>query len=182
MTDSLILAGGRSSRFRSDKALAHFNDLSIPNVKYTADLTLPYVDHCYVSTNSNNHHFISNLFDNSKITVIQDQEPLIDCGPISALWSYFQQSDKTIADLIVIATDYRIDQSAVEFLSEDFGYIKIKRLPYYTCCHLKIKIDLLRQQMNDQNYRWRSLLDKSDCRARNYEGNLKNINYPEDLE
>jgi len=182
MTDSLILAGGKSTRFKSDKALAHFNDIFIPNVKYTADLTLPFVDHCYVSTNQNNYSNIDNLFNDSKVQVIQDVEPMIDCGPLSALWSYFDTVQTKQADLIVVATDYIIDQRAIEFLSQNLGYIKIKSLPYYTCCHLTINMELLKQHMKSHNYRWRSLLSDADCVAQDYDGNLKNINYPEDLE
>ncbi|KRK65733.1 molybdopterin-guanine dinucleotide biosynthesis protein A [Companilactobacillus tucceti DSM 20183] len=180
MTDSLILAGGKSTRFKSDKALAHFNDVVIPNVKYTADLTSPLVKNCFVSTNSNNHSTVKNLF-NNQVNVIQDVAPLIDCGPMSALWSYFKTTNKTSADLIVVATDYIIDKSAIEFLSLETGYIKIKSVPYYTCCHLNIKIELLKKYMTEQNYRWRSLLKDANCPARNFDGRLKNINYLEDL-
>ncbi|WP_125588627.1 NTP transferase domain-containing protein [Companilactobacillus jidongensis] len=182
MTDSLILAGGKSTRFQTDKALAHFNNKYIPNVQYTADLTPPFVDNCYISTNQNNNLAIDNLFTDTKIQVIPDVEPMIDCGPLSALWSYFYTTRVEQADLLVIATDYIIDQKTIEFLSEDSGYIKIKSLPYYTCCHLMIKIDLLKQHIDKHDYRWRSLLVDANCIARDYEGNLKNINYPEDLE
>ncbi|MFC6322354.1 NTP transferase domain-containing protein [Companilactobacillus baiquanensis] len=179
MTDSLILAGGKSTRFNSDKALAHFNDLIIPNVKYTANLTIPYVDQCFISTNANNYQTIKKLF--SKQVVIQDVEPLIDCGPMSALWSYFKITKKNAADLLVIATDYIIDESAIDCLSKNVGYIEIKRVPYYTCCHLKIKLELLEKYIRQKNYRWRSLLNEANCQEIQFNGNVKNINYPEDL-
>ncbi|WP_125565178.1 molybdenum cofactor guanylyltransferase [Companilactobacillus insicii] len=181
MTDSLILAGGKSTRFRSDKALENFNDSAIPNVEYTANLTLPFVNNCYVSANYKNFKTINNLFNDSKVTVINDQEPLIDCGPLSALWAYFQQTNQTKADLMIIATDYIIDQRAVQFLAEESGYIKIKSLPYYTCCRLKINISLVKQHITEHNYRWRNLLQDAGCLGRDYDGKLKNINYPEDL-
>ncbi|WP_125711721.1 NTP transferase domain-containing protein [Companilactobacillus kedongensis] len=181
MIDSLILAGGKSTRFKSDKALAHFNDVVIPNVKYTASLTDSYVDKCFVSTNVNNYHTIQNLFSNN-VEVIKDIEPMVDCGPMSALWSYFQQTNKQEAELLVIATDYIIDSDAISFLKQDIGYIEIKRLPYYTCCHLKINIELLKQHIDQKNYRWRSLLKETNCQPRNFSGHLKNINYPEDLQ
>ncbi|APX72661.1 NTP transferase domain-containing protein [Companilactobacillus allii] len=180
MTDSLILAGGKSTRYKSDKALAHFNDVIIPNVKYTADLTLPFVDNCFVSTNKTNNGAINELLDH-KITVIPDVYPMIDCGPMSALWAYFQATQTTNADLLVIATDYIIKSDAIKFLNENDGYIKIKQVPYYTCCHLKINIDILMKYVNLKSYRWRSLLNDANCQAQDYGGYLKNINYPEDL-
>lgn len=180
MTDGLILAGGKSTRFKSDKALAHFNDIVIPNVKYTADLTTAYVDKTFISTNKNNYQSVNSLF-NDETHVIQDIEPLIDCGPMSALWSYFETTHKSTADLLVIATDYIIDETAVKFLSENVGYIKIKRVPYYTCCHVKLKIELLKKYIGQKNYRWHSLLEEANCKPLNFNGQLKNINYPEDL-
>ncbi|MFD1418072.1 NTP transferase domain-containing protein [Companilactobacillus keshanensis] len=181
MIDSLILAGGRSTRFKNDKALAHFNNVVIPNVKYTASLTIPFVNKCYVSTNENNYHMIQNLFSND-VTVMKDTEPMIDCGPMSAVWSYFKETNKEEVELLVIATDYIIDATAINFIRQDIGYIEIKQLPYYTCCHLKINIELLKRHINKKDYRWRTLLSEANCRPRNFSGYLKNINYPEDLQ
>lgn len=180
MTDSLILAGGKSTRFKSDKALAHFNDVIIPNVKFIANLTTSYVDRCFVSTNKNNYQAVSSLF-HDETQIIKDVAPLIDCGPMSALWSYFEATHKNTADLLVIATDYIIDESAINFLNGNIGYIEIKRVPYYTCCHLKLKIELLEKYIDQKNYRWHSLLNEANCKPLNFNGQLKNINYPEDL-
>ena len=118
--------------------------------------------------------------DNNSI-VIPDVAPMIDCGPMSALWSYFQITQLVEADLLIVATDYIIDQNAIRFLSSDFGYIKIKQVPYYTCCHLRLNIKMLEKYVNLRSYRWYSLLNDAGCQARSYDGYLKNINYPEDL-
>ncbi|MQS45900.1 NTP transferase domain-containing protein [Companilactobacillus mishanensis] len=185
MTDGLILAGGRSTRYQSDKALAHFNTRVLTNVEFTTKQVLPFVEHCYVSTNETNNRPIRQFFFNvNRVSTIQDQAPLIDKGPVSALWSYFQETGNQDADLLVVATDYKnIDQNVLKLISNKIPYIQCGEESYYTFCHIQINSNDFRRQMRNRNYRWQNILRISNCETVYIaNSNIKNINYQEDLQ
>lgn len=182
MTDSLILAGGKSTRFKSDKALEKFNSNDLTNVEYIARTTLSYVDHCYVSTNKNNYQVIKKLFSHdSKITVISDIKPFIDCGPMSAVWSYFKVTKQSLSEVVIIATDYLISKETIAFICQKRGYLKVDQVPFYTCCHLILQQKNLIKQFDSKNLRWRDFINESQCLPIVFNGKIKNINYRSDL-
>lgn len=184
MTDGLILAGGKSTRYKSDKALAHFNTRVLTNVEYTAEQLLPFVDRCFISTNKNNNHDIRKLFYGvNNINVIEDQEPMVDKGPISALWSYFVSTNNDFADLMVLATDYKnINPTVLKLISDNTAYIQCENEDLYTFCHIQISYRDFRHQLRARHFRWYDVLETSHCdtvKIANFK--IKNINYQEDL-
>ena len=76
----LILAAGKSSRMKVDKAFVRYHDQ--PQFEYAANQLMPFVEEVFISGKENN--------DYGNFEVIFDQKEFENNGPISGLLSAFQ--------------------------------------------------------------------------------------------
>ncbi len=88
----IILAGGKSSRFGSDKALAKFQDKQL--IEYAVEVISPLTDHILISANSTDYDFLN-------IPVVADIYP--EAGPLGGLHAALSSSKSEVN--LVITTD-----------------------------------------------------------------------------
>ncbi|MFD1485858.1 molybdenum cofactor guanylyltransferase [Lacticaseibacillus baoqingensis] len=180
--DGLVLAGGRSRRFGSDKALAHFDSQALSNVAHAVFLLKAICQQVYVSCNPANREAIQDSVAGLAATVIVDREPVLDKGPISGLWAYFATLPRAHADVLIVACDYRgLSLSALAPLVGRFGYLVTPNGTHYTCCRLDVAFTTLEMQVLAKNWHWQELLEIAGCPPLNVSTPLLNVNYPEEL-
>ncbi|MGD7044991.1 molybdenum cofactor guanylyltransferase [Jeotgalibacillus proteolyticus] len=84
----VILSGGGSTRFGEPKAFAEMNGK--PFYQHAADALSPYTEEILVVS----HPDLKDRFENeTAYSVIQDQEPFIEKGPLSGIYTAMQQRD-----------------------------------------------------------------------------------------
>ncbi|WP_159102516.1 molybdenum cofactor guanylyltransferase [Listeria cornellensis] len=89
----IVLAGGNSRRFGEDKALYKETADSPTWVEQTADKMRPLVNHLFIVTNQRLFPSIQALFHNDTTTVLTDQEPFLDKGPLGGIHAVMNTSN-----------------------------------------------------------------------------------------
>lgn len=83
----IVLAGGNSRRFGEDKALYKEAPSTPTWVELTVSKMTPLVDHLFIVTNERLFPAIDRLFDTEQVTVLADQPPFTDKGPLGGIYT-----------------------------------------------------------------------------------------------
>lgn len=174
----LILAGGQSRRFGSDKALYTLPQQRKTNVELAFKKISPYCKTVYISTNTNNQYAIKRLFNtNPNVKVIIDQEPYVGHGPLSGLYALLTQV--LAADVLMIAVDYPyITKQEIEKLLPLPSYLVTSTASHYAIAHLKITLRQLEQILQQNNWQLKNII-RAYCQPIKVDDSptLVNMNY-----
>ncbi|WP_430535732.1 molybdenum cofactor guanylyltransferase [Listeria rocourtiae] len=154
----IVLAGGNSRRFGEDKALHKETPNSKTWVEQTADKLRPVVDHVFIVTNKRLFLDIQSLFSDDTVTVLIDQEPFLDKGPLGGI--YAVMCSTKYERYLVTPTDTPHVTTAIfiELIHQGNAYAATKNAEHYlTACipYCKNETQVL---LNTDNLRIRQLL------------------------
>lgn len=133
----LILAGGKSLRFKSDKALYYLPNRNQTNVELAVNNLRPFCSKVFISANQKNFPKIKQLFNKQKdIKVICDQETYQGLGPLSGIYSFLKEFDQSV-EFLTIAVDYPYltKEEIWPLLSKD-SYLITEKKPHFSLFHL----------------------------------------------
>ena len=99
---ALILAGGRSKRFGSPKALATLNNKTFIEIIY--NILTSAVEEVYVNTREEIKENIINILNINKEDIILDERDLPCRGPLRGVISFFKYTNKS--KVLLVAVDY----------------------------------------------------------------------------
>lgn len=180
MSIGIILAGGKSSRFKQDKA-AFFD----PYLKrYWMDLAVSRIigltDRFYIVTNPHNQTFLKEKFPAYQKFMVNDLATIAGNGPLSALYTVASMHPNR--QFLITAIDYPFLTSAsMQALQRRNNVYAIdeKGHAHYTIAHLELDPTLLNNCLDEGNYRLRDFLEKKQAIPLQLpEQELQNYNYP----
>lgn len=162
----VILAGGNSRRFGEDKALYRKTSDAQTWVEKTANKMLPVVDHVFIVTNIRLFTSIDSLFNDNKITVLSDQEPFLNKGPLGGIYAVMSNTNyeyylltptdtpqittAIFAELIHQGNAYAATENAEHYLTACIPYCKNETQALLHSGNLRIR--QLLQTINTQKY------------------------------
>lgn len=174
----LILAGGQSRRFGSDKALYTLPQQRKTNVELAFEKISPYCKTVYISTNSDNQGAIKRLFNtNPNAKIITDKEPYVGHGPLSGLYALLTQVQA--ADVLMMAVDYPYTtRQEIEKLLPLPSYLVTPTTSHYAIAHLKITLKQLEKALQQNNWQLGNFI-KDYCKPIKVDDSptLVNMNY-----
>ncbi|RVU70971.1 MULTISPECIES: molybdenum cofactor guanylyltransferase [Lactobacillus] len=182
MLTGLVLAGGQSRRFGTDKALFTMPGQKLTNVELTVNRLQLVCDQVLVVTNPYNQISIQELVANEKVLVTADLIPYQGQGPLAGLMT---AQEYGVKDLIINACDYPfLKVDAIKFLkNHPNSYLTTATAAHYTLCHLTLRNNRLENYFSAGNRALGPFLqDVCHCQPLNYQGTereLKNCNYQE---
>jgi molybdopterin-guanine dinucleotide biosynthesis protein A len=178
-----ILAGGKSSRMGSDKALLIFQGM--PLLSYMTCLIKPFCE--IVSISGQNSEFL-------KFEVIIVPDLYSDCGPISGIYSCLMHSERDWNFMVSVDAP---------FVNEELLSILVSNIGEFDCVipehasgiepliglyHKRI-LPLIEEMIKNEDYKLMNMISKLNTRFVNCDDLIKihprlfmNINSPEDFE
>ena len=174
---AIILAGGKSSRMKQDKALVKINGKTLLNLQI--ETLTPIFQKIVISANTNY---------NTNFRIIKDINK--DKGPIGGIYSVLQNSETNKNFIIAVDMPYITPEIINKLIDNSNNFditipiIKNKIEP--TCAiYSKNCINIIEHQINVKNYKLTDFITKCNTNYVNFDTNeltfFKNINYPEDL-
>lgn len=156
----LILAGGHSRRFGSDKALFHETGQQ-PQVQQMAAILKPLVTHIFISVNAQNSSEIQRLFQGDlDTTVLVDQVPFIDQGPLSGIFAACQVQKKPV-DFLMVPTDYpQLHTATLSHLLAQPSYPVVNGRSHQTIAHFTTETAEVQGFLNTGERRIRLFLEQ----------------------
>lgn len=138
MLTGLILAGGQSRRFGTDKALFTMPGQKLTNIELTVSRLQKVCKQVIVVANPHNAAAIQHLVENKNVIVLTDLAPYQGQGPLAGLMTV---QDYGARDLVINACDYPfLKTNAIESLKKHpNSYLINSNTPHYTLCHLVLK-------------------------------------------
>lgn len=174
---AVILAGGKSTRMKQDKALVKINDKTL--LSHQIDKLSPIFDKIIISANTNY---------NCNLRIINDIDR--DKGPIGGIYTVLQNINTEKAFIIAVDMPF-VNEVIIKKLIDNSFYFDItipiidgKTEP--TCAvYSKNCINTIKKQLADNNYRLTDFISISKTNYINFTKNnldcFKNLNSPEDL-
>ncbi|WP_076461385.1 molybdenum cofactor guanylyltransferase [Limosilactobacillus caccae] len=136
----LILAGGQSRRFGTDKALYTIPGQDHSNVQLAVEKLAPFCSTIIVCANAHNQAQITTeLTKYQQATVICDQPPYLDHGPLSGIYAASQQFPGK-QEYLMVAVDYPyLTNATIRALARHpHRVIATNKHTHYTLAHFSI--------------------------------------------
>ncbi|RQW66857.1 molybdenum cofactor guanylyltransferase [Listeria sp. SHR_NRA_18] len=154
----IILAGGNSRRFGEDKALYKETPNAPTWVEQTADKTRSLVDHVFIVTNQRLFPSIQALFHDDTTTVLTDQEPFVDKGPLGGIHAVMNASNYDHYLLSPTDTPHITTAIFAELIHQGNAYAATETAQHYlTACIPPCKNEI-EAMLRADNLRIRQLL------------------------
>ena len=174
---AVILAGGKSTRMKQDKALVKINNKTLLN--HQIDSLSPIFNKIIISANTNY---------NCDYRIIKDIDK--DKGPIGGIYSILQNINTEKAFIIAVDMPYITEGIITKLIDNSNGFditipiISNKTEP--TCAiYSKECISVIKKQLMFNNYKLTDFIAKCKTNYVSFTENdldyFKNLNYPEDL-
>lgn len=152
MTIGIILAGGRSRRFKQDKALFYDPYFEQTWVELAAEKIHQLTSTVFISVNQTNAQPIQTLFADKPYQIVIDR--LTDVGPLGGLLAVAETSGET--DFLLLAVDY--PELSVKSLQQLAAFpnryaVDSQDQPHFTVAHLQVDSQKLAAYLNTGNRR-----------------------------
>lgn len=152
MTIGIILAGGKSRRFKQDKALFYDPQFHKTWVELATEKLRPLTTELFISVNKTNAEAIHKLLIDQPVHLAIDTLPSV--GPLGGLLTVAQQVDAT--DFLVLAVDYPelTSESLQKLLATPDCYaVDAENNPHFTIAHLNFEAQKLADYLATGNRR-----------------------------
>lgn len=181
MTIGIILAGGASRRFGSDKSL--YFDLRKHDywVKLAYAKLSAVCQQVVISANRSNHRQLQELLPEALVLI--DAQPYEDRGPLGGLYQVAGQFNGT-QDYLILAVDYpdlETDTLHTLLQQPNCYAVDIDQRAHYTVAHLTFSQADVAHIFNEGQQRMKDLLAYLQATPRQVSKTLKNANHKGDL-
>lgn len=174
----LILAGGQSKRFGSDKALARLIDHQ-PNLLVMIEKLRPFCGSLVISANTANFFALARLVAPlTDVKVICDAPAYRQRGPLGGLATLLEQI--TAVDVLMVAVDYpTLPLTALAALAAHPNcYLTSAGKAHYTLAHFNLDRDWWKNwRTTSSSWRLQDFLRARGCSPLTTDVNLVNCNY-----
>jgi len=179
----VVLAGGKSRRMKTDKALIKFNDKTL--IEHQLDLLKPIFNSVLISANTDNYSF-------TDVSIIKDEQT--DLGPIGGISSILKNVETEYIFVISVDTPMITPELINHLISQKENHdivMPVFKGKYEPTCAVYNQncIKIIEKQILAKNYKLINFIEKSktkfieiDENSEFYKENLfVNLNKPEDL-
>ncbi|MBC1793740.1 molybdenum cofactor guanylyltransferase [Listeria booriae] len=155
----IVLAGGNSTRFGEDKALYQESPDAPTWVEQTVSKMLPLVDAIFVVTNERLFPAIHQLFNQTGVTVLSDQAPFIDKGPLGGIYAAMSQTP-AFSHYLLSPTDTPNITTEIfaTLIEQNNAYAVTNTAEHYLTACIPYCKDEIETLLRDDNLRIRPLL------------------------
>ncbi|MEI5907088.1 molybdenum cofactor guanylyltransferase [Bacillus spongiae] len=161
----VVMAGGKSTRFGSDKAFALYQ--GTPLYEYSIKTLTEVVNKTVMVTNDN---LLQTYRDKTDLEIKSDLPPFQNCGPLGGLYTAltsWQADWYLVLPIDVPLMNKRMLQRMLAYIDGKVDavvpVIHTKKQPLIAVYHFTVK-DILREQLNKQDYQVTNFLDKLSVR------------------
>lgn len=176
----LILAGGQSKRFGSDKALFRFKNQPVNNAELAVNKIVLLCEQVIVCANPVNYDYLFHQFaKRSKIKVIKDQPPFQNCGPLSGVYAancLFKQEN----DFLLLAVDYPFISESVltTMANHPNSFAATPEYEHYAIAHFRTSLQQLQNFLESGNFSLQKFLKTvNHCEPINFPNSVLFTNY-----
>lgn len=171
---AIILAGGKSKRFGSDKALFKTSPNATTNIERILSKIKNLISEIFISTNEVNKSKIHDLLNNQNVNLVTDIAPFQNMGPLSGIYSVLSNFRDT-KNILLIATDYPwITSESISLLLNNLNtYITNQNICHYTLSYFQTNINFLNNFLQSNPPKLSLFLKKLGCKPLTINNNDK---------
>lgn len=171
---AIILAGGKSKRFGSDKALFKTSPNATTNIERILSKIKNLISEIFISTNEVNKSKIHDLLNNQNVNLVTDIAPFQNMGPLSGIYSVLSNFRDT-KNILLIATDYPwITSESISLLLNNLNtYITNQNICHYTLSYFQTDINFLNNFLQSNSPKLSLFLKKLGCKPLTINNNDK---------